>query len=119
MKRMFLMTLVLSVMAMGSAMANDGSANRGPIKKNNIVFVVNPGEIIHGLLCGDCHHDCHKFNPHNKGCDHRHNNRGCGWNKGHDHGKHPAHGPHNNNRSPKRGHGHNNGPKPSPGHGRR
>ena len=111
------MTLVLSVMAMGSAMANDNSAAKRP-KKGDVVFVVTPH---HSVPC-NCYHDCHKFDPHHKACNHNHNHKkGCEWGKNHKSVNHPVGRPNfnNNNRPPMRGDGPNNGPKPTPGYGKR
>ena len=97
MKRMFLMTLVLSVMAMGSAVANDAVSNRGP-RKNRVVVVVKPGEILHDIFCCGHHHDCVRPVPPRRDC---HHNKGFDWRDDHNRGKRPSHVPHGNNRPPK------------------
>ena len=119
MKRMFLMTLVLSVIAMGSAMANDNSSAKRP-KKSNVVVVVDSH---HGVPCNCRPCDCHKFDPCHKPYNHHHNNnKGCEWNKGHNPGKHPGCEPNfngNNNRPPKMNGGPGKATKPAPGYGRK
>lgn len=115
MKRMFLMTLVLSVMAMGSAMANDGSVNRGP-KKSKVVIVVKPGEIAHNIFCGGPHHDCNKRAPYYNDC--RHDKRSCDWSKNRPE-KRPNRKPHGNNHPPKWDGRHGKDHKPGPGYGRK
>lgn len=79
MKKIMMMTLVLSVMAMGSAMANDNSADRKPKKRAlppmTILMPPPPGH-----HCGECnmppHHKCDKRLPHGlKGVHFNHNDK--------------------------------------------
>lgn len=67
MKKIMMLTLVLSVMAMGSAMANGNCADRKPKKGNGVCIslVVPPPPAHH---CCDCdklpHHKCDKRVSH-------------------------------------------------------
>lgn len=115
MKRMFLMTLMLSVIAVGSVMANDNSVDRGPKKK--VIVTINPCNIGPSYVCGDCHHHVFgKPKPHKMDCHHgkRHD-----WRDDHKHDKRPHVGPHNNNRPPKWNNGHDKGNRPNRGYGRK
>lgn len=62
MKRMILMTLVLSVMAVGSASANDAVNDRGP-KKRGVVVTVCADPLL-DLIFGNPHHDCCHHHMH-------------------------------------------------------
>ena len=108
MKKMFLMSLVLSVMAVGSAMANDNSVDRGP--KKRVVVVVNPGNMGPDFMCGDCHrHDFDRPKPRKGDCR---PGKGCDWKKRPNCDKHPKPGAHDNNRPPKPPKGPEKGHKP-------
>ena len=105
MKKMLVLTLMLSAMAMGSAMANDATVAevRGP-KRININIVV---PLRHGVECNDPHHrphhkrDCnihHKphHKPHNHGSGFRshkpHNHSDKAYRPGHGRPSRPAYG---------------------------
>ena len=68
MKKIMMLTLVLSVMAMGSAMANGKSADRKPKRSKgvSISLLMPPPPPVHH--CCDCdkmpHHKCDKGLPH-------------------------------------------------------
>lgn len=83
MKKMLVLTLMLSAMAVGSAMANDVNvAEPGGPKKVNVNIVVPPH---HGVVCCDAHHrPYHK--PH---CNIHHKPHHKPYNKGfHSHKPH-------------------------------
>lgn len=94
MKRMILMTLALTIMAAGSAKANDAVDNRGP-KKRGVVVTISPDPLLN-LILGGAHHDCchshmhkPKPHPHHGKCD-RIGGRHHGGKDKHN-GKHDAH----------------------------
>ncbi len=68
MKKFMMLTLVLSVMAMGSAMANDNCADKKPKKRDlpPMSLLVPPPPPVHH--CCDCnialHHKCDKGDMH-------------------------------------------------------
>ena len=69
MKRMILMTLALSIMAVGSVSANDSAESRGP-KKRGVVVTICADPIVN-MIVGNHHHDCchhhlHKHHHHGK-----------------------------------------------------
>ena len=62
-----MMTLVLSVMAMGSAMANDSNADRKPKKRDlpSMTILMPPPPAHHCCNCNmPPHHNCDKRVPH-------------------------------------------------------
>lgn len=115
MKKMLVLTLALSVMAVGSAFANDLSANdvRGP-KRVNISIVVPKDD-----HCCDIHHTPHHKPHHKVECCHSHSHK--------HHGIKPSHHKRHNHsskdfrpgyRRPSRPAHHNSGPARGRGEGR-
>lgn len=68
MKKIMMLTLVLSVMAMGSAMANGNCADRKPKRGNGVYVSLMVPPSPHAHHCCDCdklpHHKCDKRVSH-------------------------------------------------------
>lgn len=81
MKRMILMTLALSIMAVGSVSANDSAESRGP-KKRGVVVTICADPIVN-MIVGNHHHNCCHHHVHKP--KHHHHDR-CEKIGGHHHG---------------------------------
>lgn len=90
MKRMMLMTIVLSMMAVGGAKANNLSNDRGPKKRVTVVTI--SADPIFNLLFGGPHHDCcHHHKPKMKS-HHAHHHNKCNMGGTHHHGHRDKYG---------------------------
>ena len=103
MKRMILMILALSVMAVGSVSANDAVENRGPKKRGVVVTVC--ADPLFDLIFGNHHHDCCHHHMHKP--KHHPKHHGHDRVDGHHHGGRDKHYG-NRHDAPPKGDRHNN-----------